>query len=82
MRAEGQAESDGLRLAEIVVGSAAARAGLQEGDVLVRFSDRFVNGFPDLLAALRGHKPGDVVRVLYLREGIEHDTSAVLDARP
>ena len=82
VRAEGQAESDGLRLAEIVVGSAAARAGLQEGDVLVRFSDRFVNGFPDLLAALRGHKPGDVVRVLYLREGIEHDTSAVLDARP
>jgi len=82
VRAEGQAESDGLRLAEIVVGSAAARAGLQEGDVLVRFSDRFVNGFPDLLAALRGHKPGDVVRVLYLRDGIEHDTSAVLDARP
>jgi hypothetical protein len=82
VRAEGQAESDGLRLAEIVVGSAAARAGLQEGDVLVRFSDRFVNGFEDLVAALRGHKPGDVVRVLYLREGIEHDTSAVLDARP
>ena len=37
VRAEGQAESDGLRLAEIVIGSAAARAGLQEGDVLVRF---------------------------------------------
>ena len=82
VRGEGQAESDGLRLAEIVVGSAAARAGLQEGDVLVRFSDRFVNGFQDLVAALRGHKPGDVVRVLYLRDGIEHDTSAVLDARP
>jgi S1-C subfamily serine protease len=41
-----------------------------------------VNGFEGLVAALRGHKPGDVVRVLYLREGIEHDTSAVLDARP
>ena len=40
VRGEGQAESDGLRLAEIVVGSAAARAGLREGDVLVRFADR------------------------------------------
>ena len=82
VRAEGQAESDGLRLAEIVVGSAAARAGLREGDVLVRFADRPVDSFDDLLAALRGRQPGDAVRVLYVREGIEHDTSAVLDARP
>jgi putative serine protease PepD len=65
-----------------VAGSAAARAGLQEGDVLVRFSDRAVNGFDDLLAALRGRKPGDVVRVLYLRDGIPHDASAALEARP
>ena len=79
---EGQAESDGLRLAEIVVGSAAARAGLREGDVLVRFAERPVDSFDDLLAALRGRQPGDAVRVLYVREGIEHDTSAVLDARP
>jgi hypothetical protein len=82
VRGEGQAESDGLRLAEIVVGSAAARAGLREGDVLIRFADRPVDSFDDLLAALRGRQPGDAVRVLYVREGIEHDTSAVLDARP
>ncbi|HVG78041.1 MAG TPA: M28 family peptidase [Patescibacteria group bacterium] len=82
VRGEGQAESDGLRLAEIVVGSAAARAGLREGDVLVRFAERPVDSFDDLLAALRGRQPGDAVRVLYVREGIEHDTSAVLDARP
>ncbi len=82
VRGEGQAESDGLRLAEIVAGSAAARAGLREGDVLVRFADRPVDSFDDLLAALRGRQPGDAVRVLYVRDGIEHDTSAVLDARP
>ena len=82
VRGEGQAESDGLRLAEIVVGSAAARAGLREGDVLVRFADRPVDSFDDLLVALRGRQPGDAVRVLYVREGIEHDTSAVLDPRP
>jgi hypothetical protein len=82
VRADGQAESDGLRLADVVAGSAAARAGLQEGDVLVRFSDRALDGFEDLLAALRGRKPGDVVRVLYLRDGIPHDASATLEARP
>ena len=41
-----------------------------------------VDGFEDLVAALRGRQPGDAVRVLYLRDGVEHDTSAVLDARP
>jgi S1-C subfamily serine protease len=82
VRAEGQAESDGLRLAEIVPGSAAARAGLQEGDVLVRFSERAVDGFEDLVAVLRSRKPGDVVRVLYLRDGVPHEASAVLEARP
>jgi aminopeptidase YwaD len=75
-------ESDGLRLTRIVPDSAAARAGLQEGDVLVRFGGRGVEGFEDLIAALRTHRRGDRVRVLYLRDGLEHDTTATLDARP
>jgi S1-C subfamily serine protease len=48
----------------------------------VRFGDRAVDGFDDLLAALRTRQRGDQVRVLYLRDGLEHDTLATLDARP
>ncbi len=76
------AESDGLRLAQVVTGSAAARAGLREGDVLVRFADRPMNNFEDLLRALRERRPGDDVRVIYLRDGVDHDTRATLGARP
>jgi hypothetical protein len=79
---DGRAEADGLRLTRIVPESAAARAGLREGDVLVRFGDRGIEDFEDLQAALRTHRRGDVVRVLYLRDGLEHDTAATLDARP
>jgi hypothetical protein len=75
-------ESDGVPLAQIVAGSAAARAGLREGDVIVRFGTRPVDGFEELVAALRGHRPGDEVRVLYLRDGTEHETTARLHARP
>jgi S1-C subfamily serine protease len=78
----GREESDGLLLTRIVPDSAAARAGLQEGDVLVRFGERGVAGFEDLIAALRTHRRGDQVRILYLRDGLEHDTAATLDARP
>jgi membrane-associated protease RseP (regulator of RpoE activity) len=79
---DGRAESDGLRLTRIVPDSAAARAGLREGDVLVRFGDRGVDAFEDLTGALRRYRRGDEVRVLYLRDGLEHDTTATLDARP
>ncbi len=79
---DGWAEADGLRLTRIVPDSAAARAGLQEGDVLVRFGERGVQGFEDLVAALRTHQRGDEVRVRYLRDGLEHDTTATLGARP
>jgi len=41
-----------------------------------------VDGFEALVAALRGHRPGDTVPVLYLRDGSEHETTATLDARP
>jgi aminopeptidase YwaD len=79
---DGQAESDGLRLTRVVPDSAAARAGLHEGDVLVRFGGRAVQRAHDLTAALRAHRRGDVVPVVYLRDGLAHDTTATLDAHP
>ena len=74
-------ESDGLRLAQVVADSAASRAGLKDGDVLVRFGDRPLDSFEDLLTALRDRQPGDTVRVIYLRDGLEHDATATLGVR-
>jgi putative serine protease PepD len=75
-------ESDGLRLSQVVAGSGAEKAGLRDGDVLVRFGDRPLNSFDDLLAALKDRQPGDEVRVLYLRDGLDHETMATLGTRP
>jgi aminopeptidase YwaD len=75
-------ESDGVRLSQVVAGSGAEKAGLREGDVLVRFGDTPLHGFEDLLTALKDHKPGDEVRVLYLRDGLDHETMATLGTRP
>jgi membrane-associated protease RseP (regulator of RpoE activity) len=78
----GASESDGLRLSQVVAGSGAAKAGLKEGDVLVRFGDRPLNSFDDLLSALKDRQPGDEVRLLYLRDGLDHATMATLGTRP
>ncbi len=79
--ADGREESDGVRLAQVLPGSAADRAGLREGDVLVRVGGAVMNGFDDLRSTLRGRRPGDSLPILYLRNGEDHETTATLDAR-
>jgi aminopeptidase YwaD len=79
---DGRGESDGVPLRSVVAGSAAARAGLRDGDVLVRVGDVPVNSFDELRALLRLKRPGDSVRIVFLRAGQDQATSAILDARP
>ena len=60
------------RIGDAVVvnpGSAAERAGLRDGDVLVRVGGEPVNTFEELRNAIRARQPGDVVRLVYLRDG-------------
>jgi hypothetical protein len=76
---DGRTPGDGVRLGHIVPGSAAERAGLRDGDVVVRVGDAPVNTFEELRTAIRARQPGDVVRVVYLRDGRDHVTSATLE---
>jgi hypothetical protein len=73
---------DGLRLSGVLPGSAAAAAGLGAGDVIVRLAGTPIDGADEVRAVLREKKPGDLVRVVYLRGGDAHTTSTTLGARP
>lgn len=73
---------DGVRLGSIVPGSAAERAGLRAGDVLVRLADTALHGFADLREQLGRRRPGETLRLVYLREGLDHATSVTLGAPP
>ena len=73
--------NDGLRLSSVMPGTGAERAGLREGDVIVRFAGTAVDGLEELRALIRERKPGDSVSVLYLRDGDSHSTSAILGPR-
>jgi hypothetical protein len=61
------AEVKGVRFADIRPGSPAAKAGLQAGDVMVRFAGKEVANLQDFSYLLRTHKPGDVVEVTVMR---------------
>ena len=80
--ADGRAGWDGVRLGSVIPGSAAEKAGLRAGDVLVRLADTGLHGFADLRAQLDRRRPGETVNLVYLREGLDHATSVTLDARP
>ena len=60
----------GAEVNRIVEDGPAAVAGLQVGDVVTRVDDSAIGSMSDLIAALRPHVPGDVVR-LSVRRGDE-----------
>ena len=57
----------GMRLAGVVDGMGAQAAGLQAEDVFIRLAGREIHGYPDLAAAIQGHRAGDKVEVVFYR---------------
>ena len=58
------------RIDTIVPGSAAEKAGIQRGDLILRFGDKPIDRYDELPALVREHKPGDKV-VIVVRRGDE-----------
>ena len=71
----------GVRLTGVRPGSPAEKAGLQAGDVVVRFAGTMIRNLDDLSLALRSKRPGDRVEFVYLRDGAELKAGATLGER-
>jgi Do/DeqQ family serine protease len=69
---------DGVYLDRINKGGAAEKAGLKPGDIITHVNDVKVNSHPDLQEQVALNRPGDVVDVIYLREGKTERTKIVL----
>jgi len=71
-------ENGGAVVASVVEGSAAAKAGLQRGDVITRFGDRDINQSDDLVAAVQSAQVGDRLELVYSRNGAEARVTVTL----
>lgn len=58
---------EGAFIVSVAKGSPAAAIGLLEEDVIVQVSERKIGGPGDLLAAVRDHEAGDVVKLTWYR---------------
>jgi S1-C subfamily serine protease len=73
-------EGVGFKISGVRGGSAADKAGLKAGDVVVRFGPREIRNIYDYMYALGDHKAGEEVPVTVQRDGKEVTFAVTLEA--
>lgn len=68
----------GAEVKSITKESAAEKIGLKEGDIITKLDDTKIENPEDLSEVVTKHKPGDKVKVTWLREGKEQKATAEL----
>ena len=71
----------GALVEQVLPGSAASEAGVRRGDIITALGDARVEGYGDLLGALRDYAPGDTVALTIFRDGDETNLEVTLGAK-
>jgi S1-C subfamily serine protease len=77
-RQTGAREIKGLYVAVVNRDCAAERAGIRQGDIIVRVAGKAVNTFAEMMEELGLFSPGDDVVVEYVRDGHSDTVKAKL----
>lgn len=72
----------GIYITSIMQGLPADKAGLQVEDIITHVDGIEVNTMIKFKTVLYSHKPGDIIRVKYLRDNKAYETDITLIARP
>jgi serine protease Do len=68
----------GALVKDVSKGSGAEKAGLQKGDIITKVGDKTISSPEDLSAVIKTYKPGDEVKINYLRNGKKKDAKVTL----
>ena len=71
----------GAVVVNVTPGTAADDLGLQQGDVITSVDGKAITSSDDLGSAIRGHKPGDQVKIEYQRNGETKSGTVTLGSR-
>jgi S1-C subfamily serine protease len=72
--------AEGARVQNVREGGAAAKAGIQQNDVIRRVGDRVIANAAELIVAVRHHRIGDTVPVVLARNGRELTVQVTLQS--
>lgn len=68
----------GIYISEVTTDGAAAEAGLKSGDVITAIDGKKIEKFGEMSEILVNHKPGDKVKVTYIRDKKSRDVELTL----
>jgi serine protease Do len=80
--AMGVPEGNGALVSEVTGGSPADKAGIRQGDVIVRFGGKPVGDPRELARLVAGHATGESTSVRVWRDGAEAELSIVTERQP
>ena len=72
--------TDGAQVQNVIDGGPAAKAGVAEGDVIVKVGDRSVGNADELIVAVQEHQPGQSVPLVLTRSGKQLTVQVVVAA--
>lgn len=78
----GVKESGGVYVQQVPTDGAAYKAGIQKGDVITRVNGVFVGSGLEMSGQIASYKPGDKVKITYIRGGKEYNVDVTLKADP
>jgi serine protease Do len=73
---------DGVFVQSVTAGSAAEKAGIEEGDIIVAFDGKKISSPEDLYRIVGNSTPNKKVYIEYIRNGKNEKTTIVPDQRP
>ncbi|MBN6055191.1 trypsin-like peptidase domain-containing protein [Nonomuraea sp. RK-328] len=71
----------GALVRQVIEGSPAAKAGLQEGDLITKIAGKPVDGGDTVVGQVRGFKVGQQVQITYMRDGKTSNVTVTLEEK-
>ncbi len=78
---EGSSTVTAAKVAKVVAGTGAAKAGLQDGDLIIAIDGATVESADSLIGSVRAHSVGDSITLTVLRNGQQVSIKATLTAQ-
>jgi Do/DeqQ family serine protease len=70
--------SEGFYISEVIANSGAEKAGLKKNDIIINVDGIKITSYADLTGFLNTKRPGDVINVVFIRDGNEKTTNVEL----
>lgn len=71
----------GALIRQVTSGSPADKAGLKQGDLITKIGDKTVDGGDTVVGQVRGFKPGQQVKITYMRDGKPNEATVTLQEK-